>query len=180
VTIERSTVAVGSLVESAVLWAIAFALVAVNEELVFRGCAFFRLLRGTNPVVATLVTSSAFALAHIANPSETISGILSVVASGLVLCLSVWRSGSLWWAIGFHAAWDWSQSFVFGVADSGLLVTGHWLTSQAVGPAWLNGGSAGPEGSVLVFPILAALALVIVRTLPPAKIHLTLRKPQAR
>jgi membrane protease YdiL (CAAX protease family) len=179
VTIERSTVAVGSLVESAVLWAIAFALV-VNEELVFRGCAFFRLLRGTNPVVATLVTSSAFALAHIANPSETISGILSVVASGLVLCLSVWRSGSLWWAIGFHAAWDWSQSFVFGVADSGLLVTGHWLTSQAVGPAWQNGGPAGPEGSVLVFPILAALALVIVRTLPPAKIHLTLRKPQAR
>jgi uncharacterized protein len=180
VTIERSTVAAGSLVESAVLWAIAFALVAVNEELTFRGYAFFRLLRGTQPLVAALVTSSAFALAHIANPTETISGMLSVAVTGLVFCLSVWRTGSLWWVIGFHAAWDWSQSFLFGVADSGESATGHWLTSQAIGPAWLSGGSAGPEGSVLVFPILAALALVIVRTLPPAEVHLTLRKPQTR
>ncbi|ASL46302.1 hypothetical protein bAD24_III02825 [Burkholderia sp. AD24] len=166
VTIESSGMQLGPLLQSAVVWAALFLLVAFNEELSFRGYVFFRLLRGVGPVVATLVTAAIFSLAHMGNPGETVFGIASVAAAGLVFCLAVWRTGSLWWIIGFHAAWDWSQSFVFGVADSGAMASGHWLTSHSTGPAWLSGGVVGPEGSVLMLPMMAVLAFVIVGTLP--------------
>ncbi|PQV44865.1 hypothetical protein B0G83_12096 [Paraburkholderia sp. BL21I4N1] len=166
VTIEPSGMQLGPLIQSAAVWAALFLLVGFNEELSFRGYVFFRLLRGVGPVVATLVTAAIFALTHMGNPGETVYGIASVAAAGIVFCLAVWRTGSLWWIIGFHAAWDWSQSFVFGVADSGAMASGHWLTSHTTGPAWLSGGAAGPEGSILMLPMMAVLACVIVGTLP--------------
>jgi uncharacterized protein len=36
----------------------------------------------------------------------------SVVGFGLLFCLSLRRTGSLWWAVGFHAAWDWGQTLL--------------------------------------------------------------------
>lgn len=154
------------LLQSGLLWAVAFMLVGLTEEMTFRGYAFFKLTQGIGPVAGTLVMSLLFGLAHMGNHGETIVGILQVVAFGLICCLAVWRTGSLWWVIGFHAAWDWSESFLFGTADSGRVASGHWLTTHATGPAWLSGGSVGPEGSLLVFPILALLTVVILRTLP--------------
>lgn len=169
VTIERSAIQIGPLIQFALLWALAFALVALGEEVAFRGYVFFLLARRNRPVKAALITSAVFALVHFANPAETVAGILAAAAAGLVICLAIWRTGSLWWAMGFHAAWDWSQSFLFGVADSGELAAGHWLTSQPHGPSWLSGGSVGPEGSLLLLPVLALTALVIVRTLPASE-----------
>nr|WKF60226.1 hypothetical protein HUO10_004747 [Paraburkholderia busanensis] len=166
VSIEPSSVALKPLLESAALWAVVFVLVGFSEETSFRGYVLFRLLRGVGPVAASLVTSAVFALVHLTNPGETAFGIVSVAATALVFCFAIWRTGALWWVIGFHAAWDWSQSFVFGIADSGTLASGHWLTSRPGGPAWLSGGAAGPEGSVLMLPLLAILVVVMVRTLP--------------
>ncbi|HEX7339905.1 MAG TPA: CPBP family intramembrane glutamic endopeptidase [Rhodanobacteraceae bacterium] len=155
-----------SLVRSGVVWALAFCLVAATEELTFRGFVFFRLSHALKPVAAAVVASILFACAHLSNHGESLAGLIQVAAFGLVACLAVWRTGSLWWAMGLHAAWDWSETFLFGTADSGLAATGHLLTSQPVGPVWLSGGTVGPEGSVIVFPALLVVALVIVWTLP--------------
>jgi uncharacterized protein len=78
----------------------------------------------------------------------------------------LWRTGSLWWALGFHAAWDWAQSFVLGVADSGAMVQFHLLGTHPQGKALLSGGATGPEGSVFVLGILGLVAGVAVWTLP--------------
>ena len=48
-------------------------------------------------------------------------GLFRVFLVGVVFTLALWRTGSLWWAIGFHMAWDWAQSFLYGVPDSGVL-----------------------------------------------------------
>jgi len=85
---------------------------------------------------------------------------------GLAFCLSIWRTGSLWWAIGFHAAWDWAQSFLYGVADSGILVQGRLFATHPVGRPVLSGGLTGPEGSVFILPTVALAAVVIQLTLP--------------
>ncbi|WDD92946.1 CPBP family intramembrane metalloprotease [Burkholderia sp. FERM BP-3421] len=153
---------------SGLQWAIAFVLVAAAEEIAFRGYVFFRLARGTHPVIATALTSFAFGLSHAANRGENLAGVVPVMIYGFVACLAIWRTGSLWWAIGLHATWDWSESFLFGAADSGLVAQGNLLTSQATGPVWLSGGTVGPEASVLVFPALAVLALIAWRGLPAA------------
>ena len=157
-----------AVIASGLLWAALFVPAALVEELMFRGYPFFRLARAGSPVRAAVVMSLAFAAAHLGNREETVIGLLQVVSVGLVFCLAVWRTGSLWWALGAHAAWNWTQTFVFGCANSGLPATGNWLTSAPSGPAWLSGGVTGPEGSILSLPALALLAWIAVRTLPPS------------
>ncbi|MEQ5842482.1 CPBP family intramembrane metalloprotease [Paraburkholderia acidicola] len=165
--IEFSGLDFRSLISAAALWAVVFLLVAIAEELLCRGYLFFKLAAGTNPFVAAVLTSLLFGTAHLGNHGESIRGVVLAILFGLVACVAVWRTGSLWWAIGVHAAWDWSQSFLFDTANSGGLFTGdHFLTTRAIGPDWLSGGSVGPEGSLLMLPVMGLLAFIALRTLP--------------
>jgi membrane protease YdiL (CAAX protease family) len=140
----------------ALSWALAFFLVAISEEFGFRGYLLFILSRRAGFWRAAFALSAGFGVAHIPNPGETLFGILQVVAIGLFFCFTIRRTGNLWFAVGFHAFWDWAETFVYGAPDSGLIGEGHFLACTFHGPAWLSGGSAGPEGS-----ILALLALVL-------------------
>ncbi|HTV52863.1 MAG TPA: CPBP family intramembrane glutamic endopeptidase [Steroidobacteraceae bacterium] len=151
---------------SALVWAGVYLPGALVEELLFRGYPFFRLARSTTPARAAIVMSVWFGAAHLGNKGEAVLGIVQVVSVGLVYCLAVWRTGSLWWAFGAHAAWNWTQTFVFGGSNSGLPASGQWLLSTPQGPAWLSGGSVGPEGSVLSLAAMALMAWIIVLTLP--------------
>jgi len=166
VTIEFSAIGTLAVIKSGLLWAVAFALVALFEELVCRGYAFFTLASGTNAFIAAILLSLLFGSAHGHNAGESPAGLIAAGLFGMVISLSVWRTGSLWWALGFHAAWDWSESFVFGANDSGQVASSTWMLSHAAGPAWLSGGSVGPEGSMMIFPVLIVLTLVIMLTLP--------------
>lgn len=83
------------------------------------------------------------------------------------MAFSLWRTESLWWAIGCHAAWDWAESFLFGTADSGLLTNHHLLASHPVGKPLLSGGLTGPEGSVWYGVELIVTMLVIAFFLKP-------------
>ena len=65
-----------------------------------------------------------------------------------------------------HAAWDWGQSFLFGVADSGLMAQHHLLATHPQGRAILSGGTTGPEGSILIIGVLALGTLIVWLTLP--------------
>ena len=144
------------------LWAIAFFLTGVFEETLLRGYLLFTLARSIGFPGSALLLSAAFGLIHGHNPGETPVGLFSAAAVGLVFCLSIWYTGSLWWAIGFHAAWDWGESFFWGTSDSGTLVQGHLFNEHPVGPMLWSGGPTGPEGSLLVFPMLLLVALLIV------------------
>jgi membrane protease YdiL (CAAX protease family) len=108
------------------------------------------------------VTSCYFGSIHLANSGESPAGLIAAGLIGLVFCLSLWRTGSLWWAIGFHTAWDWAQSFLYGVGDSGSTIAGHWLISHPAGRTILSGGATGPEGSVFVLPTIALAGLGVL------------------
>lgn len=95
------------------------------------------------------------------NHGGNVLGLLEVVATGLLFCLAIRRSGNLWFAVGFHAAWDWAETFFYGTPDSGLLGVGHLLNSSTRGPNWLTGGLAGPEGSIIAIFVLLLCALLI-------------------
>ena len=115
---------------------------------------------------SAVVMSTQFGLGHRTNPGESPIGLLTAAFVAMVFCLSLWRTGSLWWAIGFHAAWDWSESFLYGVADSGLMVQHHLLASYSVGKPMLSGGATGPEGSIFILAIMALVIVIILFTLP--------------
>jgi membrane protease YdiL (CAAX protease family) len=164
------------------IWLAGFFLVGLREELVSRGYLQFTLTRGLTAIyrrvfrasraetfafwTAALVLSVAFGVGHRTNPGESPLGLLSAGLAGGLLCLSLWRTGSLWWAIGFHASWDWAQSFLYGVADSGLMIQGRLFATHPVGRPYLSGGLTGPEGSILLLPVMAVGAAVILFALP--------------
>ncbi len=142
-------------------WGAAFTLVAASEELLLRGYLLWTLARSIGFGWAALLLSVGFGLIHGNNPGETPVGLFSAGAVGLLFCLSIWYMRSLWWAVGFHAAWDWGESFFWGTSDSGLVVQGHLFNEQPAGSPLLSGGVTGPEGSLLVFPVLLVCALLM-------------------
>jgi uncharacterized protein len=111
---------------------------------------------------AAWVTSFLFGAAHTGNNGENWIGIFAAGAIGFVFCVSIYVTGSAWWAIGCHAAWDWAESYFYGTADSGMVAKGHLLTTTPAGPAFWSGGADGPEGSVLVLAVIAVLLLAVL------------------
>lgn len=121
---------------------------------------------------AAWASSTGFGFVHTFNSGENWIGIFAAAFIGFVFCVSVWVTGSAWWAIGCHAAWDWAETYFYGTADSGFVAPGHlFSTSPAGNPLW-SGGADGPEGSLLIIPIvllmLAWLLVVYRRPRPVA------------
>ena len=158
----------GEAVRYALLYALAFVLVGVAEEFSFRGYLQATLSQGIGFWPAAVILAICFGAVHLGNPGEAKFGALMAAGFALVAAYSLRRTGSLWFAIGMHAAWDWGETYFYSVPDSGLPASGHLMNSSFHGPAWLTGGSVGPEGSVLVFAVLALWA-AILHFLFPAK-----------
>ncbi|HET9177880.1 MAG TPA: CPBP family intramembrane glutamic endopeptidase [Terriglobia bacterium] len=154
-----------------VMWAVAFLVVGFAEEFLFRGYALTTLTDGIGFWPAAIVLSAIFGAVHLSNLRENPTGALSAGLVGLLFCFSLHRTGSLWFAIGFHAAWDYGQSFIYSVPNSGVLAQGHLLNSHlnSGAPAWLTGGAVGPEGSVFVFIVLAMIFILIDRMYPEVR-----------
>jgi uncharacterized protein len=172
----------GDILRYGIVWLSGFLLVGLLEEYLTRGYLQYTLTRGLAGIyqwafktrhsealsfwTSALIFSILFGLGHSKNPGESPIGLLAAGMAGLVFCFSLWRTGSLWWAIGFHTSWDWAQSFLYGVADSGFMVQHHLLRTYPVGKPILSGGATGPEGSIFIVAILALVSLIIVFTLP--------------
>jgi membrane protease YdiL (CAAX protease family) len=163
-------------------WLLAFLLVGFSEEYLFRGYLLFTLTRGVfglaeriAPTHARLIafwiaastTSLIFGSLHLTNSGETGFGLCIVVLVGAVLSYSLFRTGSLWWAIGFHTTWDWAQSFLFGVPDSGNVSIGRLFQTHPAGNPLLSGGVDGPEGSLFCVPLVLLVLLIIRFTTRP-------------
>lgn len=172
-------------------WFFGFLLVGLLEEFLFRGYLQYTVARGVSGITraldptnrhsfqwgfwvsAFLFSGVFFMFAHLGNSGETFSGILSVGLAGTVFAFSLYRTGSLWWAVGFHTMWDWAQSYLYGVFDSGTMVKGHLLASHPIGPKLLSGAQDGPEASVLCIPMFLVIAAIIHFTLPKRTYPLT-------
>ena len=154
VSIEQ---AVGMILLSALLWLTQ----STHEEGLYRGYAFVQLSRALSFWPAAAIISLLFGWAHVGQDGATPISLLFAGLFALVAAYSFLRTGSLWFALGFHAAWNFIQSFVFGLANSGGNSPGSLLSSTLHGSPLLTGGSAGPEGSLLSLLAIVALAAVV-------------------
>jgi membrane protease YdiL (CAAX protease family) len=176
------------------LWLLPFLAIGLFEEYLFRGYLQYTLARGLSGLAkyispkldpqafgfwaAAIIVSFGFGAVHGTNPGESPLGLVTAGLAALLFCFSLWRTGSLWWAIGMHAAWDYGQSFVFGVADSGTMIGHRLLKTHPLGAPLFSGGATGPEGSILCLPVLLALALVVHFTQPITATSYASRMPQ--
>ena len=160
--LTRGSLSAGAALEHAAGWGLAFLIAGFFEESLFRGYVQFTITRGIGFWWGTVLFSLIFAFEHTMNPGESLVGLASVVAAGVIFSLSLWYTGSLWWAVGFHAAWDWGQSYFYGTPDSGMQAQSHLLNSHPAGPVLWSGGATGPEGSLLVLPTVLTIAVLMV------------------
>ena len=149
-----------------VLWLAAMLLVGVNEEYLFRGYPLRALTRGMGFWPAAILLSLLFGAAHLSKPSENAIDITNIVLLGLLLCLTLERTGSLWLAAGFHFSFDFMQFFVIGTRNGGAQPIGHLLDVAFPGAAWANGGPLGTEASYFMLPIIAVTALYVLWRYP--------------
>jgi membrane protease YdiL (CAAX protease family) len=151
-----------------VLFGVVFILVGIFEEFSFRGYMQATLTSGIGFWPAAIVLSILFGAGHLSNQGEMIYGALMAGSFGLVAAFSLRRTGTIWLAIGMHASWDWGETYLYSVPDSGMVAPGHLLNSSFHGPTWITGGTVGPEGSAFAFVALLLWA-VAIHFLFPAK-----------
>jgi hypothetical protein len=163
------TLSPGEIVKFGLLWALAFLMVGFFEEFAFRGYVQFTLTMGLGFWPATAITCILFALAHRGNPGENWVGVVEIVLIAFFLCMALRRTGTLWFAIGWHMAFDWGESFFYSTPNSGIHATGHMLNASLTGSQWLSGGSVGPEASVFDLLVTIAGILLLIKLYPEAK-----------
>lgn len=153
----------------AAFWGVVFLIVGFFEEFLFRGYTLFTLTQGMGFWPSALLLSAIFGGVHLGNAGEAWIGALAAGMIGLFFCLTLRRTGSLWFAVGMHASWDWAESYFYSVPDSGQVSPGHLLNSSFHGSRWITGGSVGPEGSVLAVILIVVMWVIFERVYPEAK-----------
>jgi len=143
-----------------------FTLVGFFEEFLFRGYTQFTLGDGIGFWPAAILLSVGFGAVHLGNPGEGWIGAASVVLVGVFFCFTLRRTGNLWYAVGLHASFDWGETFLYSVPDSGIMMQGHLSNAVLHGPKWLTGASVGPEGSVFCFVTMGLQFLVVMLLFP--------------
>jgi len=144
----------------AIIYALVFTLVALREEFRARGYGLFTLSAGIGFWPAAVISAAYFGYSHHLNSGEDWIGLFNAGAFGLFACFLLRRTGNLWMPIGLHLAFDWGETYFYGVADSGQKLPGHLLDASSSGPAWLSGGTVGPEGSLFCTLLIAVVWLI--------------------
>lgn len=154
------------IIQDGILWTIAFFFVGVFEEFMFRGYLQFTLGQGIGFWPAAVILSALFGGVHLSNPGEGWVGALSVFEIAMFFALTLRRTGNLWFAIGLHCSFDWGETFLYSVPNSGTVAAGALSHSAMHGAKWITGGSIGPEGSLFCFLVVLLMFFVFDRFYP--------------
>jgi uncharacterized protein len=149
-----------------IFWASFFMVVGLYEEFAYRGYVQFTLARGMGFWPTAVFLSALFGWRHMRNDGETWAGIAGIVLTGIFWCFTLKRTGSLWFAVGMHASFDFGETFLYSVPDSGMIFPGHLSNATLAGPVWLAGGTAGPEASVFDFLMILIFFYAVHRLYP--------------
>jgi len=131
---------------------------AFMEEIVMRGYLQRTVYASFGHVPAVAAAASAFALLHVGNPHLSALGLLNIGLIGVFFSLTVIRTGTLWFAVGCHWAWNIALGPVLAVPVSGIEFRGVFHT-RLHGPDWLTGGAFGIEGSALATAVFGLLVV---------------------
>ena len=141
-----------------------FLVVAVGEEIIFRGVIFKMIDERWSTWLALLVSALLFGLVHLSNQGATLwSSIAIAIEAGLMLGAAYKASGSLWFPIGIHWAWNYFEGPVFGFMVSGNDSCTPLFSPVISGPEFLTGGAFGAEASIIAAAVGLAFSLLFVR-----------------
>lgn len=133
------------------------------EEILFRGILLRHIEAMLGTWAALAITSALFGLAHLANPGASLFAAFAIaMEAGILLGAAYLWKRRLWIPIGIHAAWNFTQGWVFSVPVSGGKVPEGLLITARNGPDWLTGGAFGLEASVIAMLVATAAGLFLL------------------
>ncbi len=169
-SIDSVALSGSSLTTSALLWATIATINGIGENLVFFSYPLFTFTRAIGFWTSAILLSLVFTCGHMANAGENAAGLFSLFLQVLFMAFTVLRTGDLWLSFGAHAGFVFTENFLFSAPDSGVAFTGQLFHASFHGPAWLTGGSAGPEASALAFVVMVLALVVFDRVYPNRRI----------
>ncbi|MEA2489609.1 MAG: protease family protein [Acidobacteriota bacterium] len=164
VTIDGFALHGATLWRTAALWFAAMLLLGIYEESLFRGYPLVVLARGIGFWPASILMSVLFgALHYFTKPMENVTDAVTVGLLGLFTCLTIRRTGSIWFAAGFHTAFNFTSICTLGspnTGNAGKPLAEHLLATKWIGPEWMTGGPRGLEASAFMFLTLGLAFLL--------------------
>jgi len=140
-----------------------FALLALAEEIAYRGYAFQCFIRALGPTGATLGFAVIYAIIQALTLGANRASFMVSMAFSLLLSTAYLRTRALWVSWGINFAWKASRALVFGLAVSGVTSHSPVVQGDPMGPFWLTGGAYGLDGSWLAMVVLLAAIPVVFR-----------------
>jgi len=145
---------------------IPFLAISLYEELLFRGYAFQRAIRGLGNTAALLLFGLFFVMAHLNNPGMTendalLMGSINIGLASVLLGLALIKTGSLALPIGIHLGWNWAEGSLLGFGVSGSKSQGYWTPVFNDLPRWFTGGEFGLEASLPCAIVCSAACLCL-------------------
>lgn len=151
-----------ALLYAGLAWLGANVLVGLSEEYFFRSYFLQTLWKSIGFWPASIVIALIFAAAHyFLKPGENIWDVITLVTLSVWLCYTVLRTGNLWFAVGFHIAFDFMQFFVIGTENGMRIPEDRMFNVTFDGPVWLTGGVLGTEASFLMYPLILLIWLYV-------------------
>jgi len=140
-----------------------FALMALAEEVAFRGYGFQRVKDSVGPVRATLVFTVLYAILQGALTNSNRASVAVAAVFSILLSISYLRTRALWLGWGLNFSWKASRALVFGLTVNGSSSHSPIVQGDPMGPLWLSGGSFGLDGSWYAFVLLLAAMPLLYR-----------------
>ncbi|MFA5667969.1 MAG: type II CAAX endopeptidase family protein [Balneolaceae bacterium] len=140
------------------------------EEILFRGYPIRNLAEGftfgklspqVGLLIAVILTSSLFGIAHATNPEANLVSTLNIILAGFMLALPFVLTGSLALSVGIHFSWNFVMGGIYGLPVSGVGVRRSLIQVHEVGPDIFTGGKFGPEAGLTgIFGMLLITFLI--------------------
>ncbi|MBU0495396.1 MAG: CPBP family intramembrane metalloprotease [Chloroflexi bacterium] len=165
-------VALPTAVVTVLAYLVIYLIVGFIEELSFRGYIFGNLRDGFGPIVAVILASLIFGVAHAGNPNFGPVALFNIALVGMFFCYAYVATNNLWLPIAYHFSWNYCQGTIFSFPVSGISGEGLFITSLTGAPDWITGGNFGPEAGLLgTIAILASFGVVWAWTRMRARGH---------
>ena len=133
------------------------------EEMICRGFIYQRVLRTYREKfwLAVIVNSVFFGAIHLGNDGVSAMAVVDLVVTGLLFSAMVYYFDSLWMAMAAHAGWNFTQSILAGLPNSGMVVpySVFKLDAATARDSFFYNVAFGVEGTV---PAIAIQAVVLV------------------
>ena len=140
-----------------------FALLALGEEVAFRGYGFQRFAAVVGSSGAAFGFALFYAIVRAMQPGSTNASIAISVVYSFLLTTAYLRTRALWVSGGLNFAWKASQALIFGLTVAGVSSHSPIIEGNPMGPFWLTGGGYGLDASWWACVVLLVAFAVLHR-----------------